>query len=27
LPLPRSSICYQECAQKCARFSSCPDVS
>jgi len=23
----RFVLCYQECAQKCARFSSCPDAS
>jgi hypothetical protein len=24
--VPSDCFCYQECAQKCAQFSSCPDV-
>jgi hypothetical protein len=24
---PATIYCHQECAQKCAQFSSCPDVS
>jgi hypothetical protein len=24
--LLKVTFCYQECAQKCAQFSSCPDV-